>query len=527
MGAITKAVKALPFPGWGGGSGGWGSAYPTATGMRFPIYRGLPGERDWSQIVGDGSGNSIVQACVLWICRNFPQAPMVVLQEDELGVQTKIRGHALPKLWKRPNPFYSGTILWYGVLASYIISGNGYVIKRRNVSGRPAELWYVPHFMMTPRWFRQDSYIDYYEMTVNGVRYPVPVEDVYHLRYGIDPQNIRLGLSPLMTLLKELGVDQEASAFTATILHNLGVPGVVITPDKDQRQDLDEPKREAIKSLFKQKFGGENRGDPIVLSRAANVIQFGFSPDELDLGGIRDIPEERVTAVLGLPASVVGFQQQNSKVGATRAEERDQAFENCIVPTHGLAADELTTQALPEFATSEDDLEFQEVAFDLSKLRVFQDAQGKLAERQATLAKAGIAMRAEARAAVGLPVGPEDKIYIPASNIIELTPDGELVNPALSPGGLPGQKPSGFGLPRSLGTGKEMEDLQKKSEDRESKRDAVMLEGIAALGNALVEAVKSTKEKAPLAAGFEVVRDDQGRLKGVIRTEPQGNEVSN
>ena len=434
MGLVADTVRSLakaapPFPGWGSGSwGSWGGTW----GGRLPIFRGMPGERDWSKLIGDGSASSIVEACVLWLCRNFPEAPPIVVDSGEAadGIPQIVRGHALPKKLRRPNPYYSGTLLLYGLITSFIVDGNGYLLKVRDRLDRVAELWWVPHFMLEPRWSPDGSdYISYYDYRPMGQYIQLAPRDVYHLRYGLDPENSRKGRSPLRTLFRELGVDEEASRFSASILHNLGVPGVVIAPDKESKGALDENAREAIKAKFKESFGGDRRGDPIVMSKPTSIVQFGFSPNDMDLGAIRDIPEERVTAVLGIPAAVVGFGTglQTAKVGATMSELRDQAYENCIIPTQRLVADELSVQMLPDFATPAE-LERLEVAFDLSKVRVLQEAQGKLADRQSTLARAGIAKRSEARAAVGLPVRPEDDVFIPSPGVQVIQPDGTVQN---------------------------------------------------------------------------------------------------
>lgn len=516
MGTIARAVKGLPFPGYGGGYGG---SWQGGIGSRFPIFRGMPGERDWSKLIGDGSQNSIVTACVLWICRNFTQAPMIVVEEGEDDIMHKVKDHSLPKLWKRPNPFFSGRLLSYGLLTSFVTNGNGYIRKVRSEAGKVVELWWVPHFMMQPRWEQPNHYIDWYDYIVDGQRYPVPVEDVYHLRYGLDPTNIRLGLSPLASLFRELGIDEEASRFSASILYNLGVPGIVISPDKDMKGELDEQKRLAIKATFKQSFGGDNRGDPIVLSKPTNVTQFGFSPAELDLGDIRDIPEERVTAQLGIPPAVVGFQQKNSKVGATRGEERDQAFENNIIPTQGLVADEASVQILPDFVKSARELERQEVAFDLSKVHVLLDAQGKVAERWSTLARSGIAKRKEARAANNLPTSPDDDVYIPSPGVQEIRPDGTIILQATGSGqGRIPPPQQQLALP----SGKDVDEVERK--DREDRRDRLIMEGFKEIGRAIIEAGKKEDRNGHSGgAGFDVIRDESGRIAGIARRE--GNSI--
>lgn len=335
MGIFTETMSALAkatplFPGFGGGSWWWN---------RVPRFPGLPGERDWSKLVGDGSSSSIVEACVLWICRNLPEAPLIVVDESD-DVPQIIRRHEFATLMRRPNPYYSGKLLMYGLLTSFIIDGNGYLLKGRDPIGRVRELWYAPHWMLEPRWdLAGREFITHYDYMPDGKLQRLDPSEVFHLRYGLDPENTRKGRSPLRNLFLELGVDLEAAHFSASILRNLGVPGVILAPGKDVKRTIEKPERDALKAEYQAEFGGDRRGSVMVMSRPSEVVQFGFSPDELDLSAIRDVPEERVTATLGLPASVVGFQQQNSKVGATRAEERDQAMQNCIIPTQALLGD--------------------------------------------------------------------------------------------------------------------------------------------------------------------------------------------
>ena len=47
---------------------------------------------------------------------------------------------------------------------------------------------------------------------------------------GIDPNNTRKGLSPLASLYREIFTDDEAANMTASLMRNIGVPGVVLSP---------------------------------------------------------------------------------------------------------------------------------------------------------------------------------------------------------------------------------------------------------------------------------------------------------
>ncbi len=119
--------------------------------------------------------------------------------------------------------------------------------------------------------------------------------------------------------------------------------------------------------------------------------------------GLRQIPEERVTAVLGLPAAVVGLGTglEQTKVGATMRELRELAYENNIGPTQRLFAEEITTQLLPDFVSNVQRWQF---GVDLTDVRVLQDDENERAERWVKLVQGGIATRAEGREAEGLPV---------------------------------------------------------------------------------------------------------------------------
>src|SRR3546814_12138577 len=63
----------------------------------------------------------------------------------------------------------------------------------------------------------------------------------------------------------------------------------------------------------------------------------------MDLSAARDVAEERVCALLGIPAAVVGFGAglQTAKVGATMGELRTLAWTNGVLPSARSLAGEL------------------------------------------------------------------------------------------------------------------------------------------------------------------------------------------
>src|SRR3972149_6101238 len=93
----------------------------------------LPRTRfDYGKEVGDGTGNSIVVACVNWIARTFPEAPVIVLNEGKDGQLIKVPRHPFPRLIDRPNPYSPGPLLWHATLDDRTTTGNAYWVKVRS-----------------------------------------------------------------------------------------------------------------------------------------------------------------------------------------------------------------------------------------------------------------------------------------------------------------------------------------------------------------------------------------------------------
>ena len=272
---------------------------------------------DYRKAVGNGLGSSVLMSPVKWIQRTFPEAYLEVarLRDNELD---PIPNHPLVQLVNNPNGFYTGADLWKPTLYSYLFDGNGYWrIERNERSLAPMALWYVPHWMMEPKW-NPGEFISWYNYSPGGGKgtQRIDPEDVIHFRNGVDPRNTRRGMSEVYSELREIFGDDEAANFVASLLRNMGIPGIVLSP-KGENSVIDNI--DAVKKQLIDKFTGDRRGEPLVNGIAVDVQSFGFDPRKMDVGNLRDISEERVCAALGVPAAVVGYGSglEQTKVGAT------------------------------------------------------------------------------------------------------------------------------------------------------------------------------------------------------------------
>lgn len=385
--------------------------------------------RHFKRSLGDGSHSSLVMAPVLWAARTFPQAPLELLRIADEDPKPE-PDHALIKLVKRPNDFYSGIVLWMATLLSFMVDGNAYWLKIRNAAGEPIQLWWVPHWMIEPVISTDPRvFIDQYEYQPGTDVIRIDASEVVHFRFGLDGANPRKGLSPLRSVLQEIFTDEEAASFAASLLRNSGVPGLIISPDTDLTVDPNDV--EATKESVRDATTGDRRGEPLVLRGKTRIEKLAWSPEQLNVRALRRVPEERVTAVLGIPAIVAGLGAGlDRSTFANMQEAFKAAWENCLIPTGNLLSDELVHQLLPDLDDAPDTVELN---FSIADVRALQEDENRKAERWGALVASGVATRADARRAFELEVTAADDVYLIPLNVLERPAGVPLPPPAPAP----------------------------------------------------------------------------------------------
>lgn len=396
---------------------------------------GRPLDLNNVKYVEEAIKNSAAIASVRWLTRNLSEAPICVGKRDknDLVFNTK---SACYKLLKRPNDHYSTVMMLRAALADYVFTGNGYLIKLRdprqpggiNGSGRVVSLWWVPSFMITPLGDPNDDtiFIKNYKYVVDSDERFYSVDDVIHFRDGFDSNNPRVGMSRFQSLIREILSDNEAGNWTLALLKNMGVPGVVISPDKNVEIDADGA--EKIKNDFSNNFTGVNRGRPMVTSAPVKVLNMAFDAKQMDLQSSRRLNEERITAVVGIPAVVVGLGAGlDHSTFANFSEAREAAYESCMIPILQDFADVLNLQLTPEFH-SED----YEIYFDISKVRVLQPDINALHTRVRGDLMSGMISLDEARKQCGyqpLGDGKGDVFFVPNGVSVSTVPGVAVAQP--------------------------------------------------------------------------------------------------
>lgn len=372
--------------------------------------------------LGNGSSNSAVTACLQVLGTSFSEAHLMVKTIDKSdGLEKEIVMHPLTQLMRRPNPFMSGDIVQQYIINAMHISGDAYLLKQRNNVGKLVALYPLMPEQVTPKG-NNNELITHYEYETSNQKIMVMPNDMVHIRLGLDQTNHRKGFAPLQTVLREIYGDEAAGQMATALLANSGVPNVLITPKDDYGPTQEEA--EQIQKTYKEKVGGKNRGMPLVLSGQMEVTKMAFSPTELDIGTLRRVPEERISAVLGVPAILAGLGAGLDRATYSNAKELREFFtENKLIPLWKQVSEELTQQVLLRDYEVNDNLIFAE--YDFSEVRALQLDMDAMYNRVNVGVQGGWITIAEARELVGLPVDESQDVYMLDSRKI-LVPVNEL-----------------------------------------------------------------------------------------------------
>jgi HK97 family phage portal protein len=405
-----RALSTFMFPGigsaWGAngtdwsGGGSWGSNWVGVSDTNSYNYNNV-----------NAYNSSIVMACLNWISTAFRAAKPSVYKIKGDGTKQYLPNHPFTQFLRRPNPYYSYNKLFAAALMSYYLAGSGYIFKEKtdNGFGITTALYYIPFYMIQPI-PDPNNYISYYRYTINGQSFRIAPNKIIDLRNGLDPYNPLYGRKILQPVLSEIYTDEEAARFVGALVRNMAIPGVVISPDTEKVK-VGKEQAEALKATWKEKFGGDNRGEPFIPNFAAKITPLGFNPEQLQFKEVRRLPEERVAGQFLIPPVVVGLGAGLDKSTFSNYEQAvKSAYESCMIPLWEDIAEELNYQLLYEFTGEANNIGFE---FDVKNVRALQESQDTIVNRNKALFTINGITRAELRGSTGFVVDEErDNVFL-------------------------------------------------------------------------------------------------------------------
>jgi HK97 family phage portal protein len=347
-----------------------------------------------------------VRACVDFLSRNIAQLPIKVYDRVSDTERRRVNDGPLVFTLDRPAPNVTRTRWVSEMVSDLAVYGNSYHVKVRSDDGRIA-LVRIPPKMVTVlgNWIRPDSY----EVAGTSSKKIYKADQVLHIVHGYNPEDQRVGLSPLTTLRQVLAEQAAAGKYREQYWKNAArMSGVIERPAGSPAWS--DAARSRFRAEWEATYTGANAsGKTVVLEEGMAFKPVAFNARDSQYMESFQLTREIVATAYGIPIGLLGL---GSFTYASLSEQHRQLYADCLAPWIVMIQEELEAQLLPEFGTTEG----LYIEFDVdAKL------QGSIEER-ARIFQSSVGgpyvTRNEARAKLNLsPVEGGDELIVPLNVI--------------------------------------------------------------------------------------------------------------
>lgn len=378
-------------------------------------------EPAFHMLVSEGyQKNGAFFACVSALAFGFSEPPLQVFDGPEQDA-TRIPTHPFIAFMQRPNQVGMGQAeLMITTIVYMAIGGNAYWHKIRNARGQVIEVrpYHAGHITAIPG---GDYWIDHYVYDVQGLggtgaQLPrIPREDLVHFKWpSPDPRQPWQAQPPLLAAATNIQSDNELTKYLFALLRNDAVPRTVLVTPADRV--LDDPEARRMKQQWKERYGGENRGDVAILEGGTTVQRLGLNMTELAFDALHRIPETRIAAVMRVPPIIAGLAAGLERSTFANYGEARAAFtQDTLSPLWRMVESEIDADLLPEFGNG------VTVRFDRDQVAALQEDRAVKWGYITTAYKSGLIQLNEGRRKLGFIDVPEGDAFYSAPSMGSFT----------------------------------------------------------------------------------------------------------
>lgn len=364
-------------------------------------------DRNWRTEAGQLETNSTVAIALSKIAQKVAQAKLSVKTHNPDGSVTYAPNNNLYP-WTNPIPQLDAQTLQKAIACSLKVYGNAYLLKRRSKTGFLIGLAPIMPWQITPK---TDVHIDGTPNNGNelitryqvipyggGEMFYVACSEIVHFRDGmVDPNNPALGMSALLACLRQVVTDNEASNYCATLMTNMGIPGVIVSPKDSNASEPTTEQRKGMRERW-QSFTRDRRGQMLDLPGAFEIQKVAMSPTDMKAIESKVHVMTELLGALGVDPMILGL-PSDSKTYNNMSEAKESFIEDTILPLLSIIATTLDKMFFEEgvLTLSKD----QMLWFDHSCYRELDEDITAKYERAEKAFRAGATTRGEYRKALG------------------------------------------------------------------------------------------------------------------------------
>lgn len=223
---------------------------------------------------------------------------------------------------KKPSSMINGFSFWQKVVVQLLLTGNSYVMIKRNAQQEPTGFIQIPansvqiNILSKSAGDGVDGIV--YTVTVeeeNAKTYTVDSKDMLHFRClvsGADAEtNGYCGISPLVSLAQEAAIQDRSNKLANAALSNAIAPSYLIKIPQNQ---IENAKKERFRQAIEHMSSGANAGRAIVLDESMDIQPLAVNPNIDKLLSNSKFSQTQIAKAFGIPAEYLNGQgdQQSS-----------------------------------------------------------------------------------------------------------------------------------------------------------------------------------------------------------------------
>jgi HK97 family phage portal protein len=343
--------------------------------------------------------NAIVNACMRIVADQIAGARLEGYRMSPKNeIEILRQKHPLQRLLDAPNPQTPGFTFRRSLALHLVGYGNAYAVILRDKSGVLAGLKIVhPERVMHISTNDRDEVVAYHWQTSSGKQIITPWSDFVHVKdHLVDPDGY-FGFPRGLASLAQMITDTNASDYVRQVLHNSGIPALVMFGRQGVgREELSRAEESWHERMVQQ---GE-RGRTRFISGIESLQVIGHSLKDLEFPSLRQISREDICASFGVDPRMVGASsakgQEGGLSGSQYQEARRRLEQQTCTPLRMAIQEALDISVTPEFGEVY-------ARFSPSAIAAIIETPTEIAQRSAVLVASRIVTLEEARQENGLP----------------------------------------------------------------------------------------------------------------------------
>ena len=262
------------------------------------------------------SGGKIQTSTIVDANKSFRNSDVfAVVQRISSDIATcSVNGQQYQTLLNNPFKLMNPYAGWQSVFIQLLLNGNAYVVMHENKKHLVTQFEPIPsdNVQLT---LTDDAEDIIYTVHYNDERNDedIPSNRMLHFKLvtpGMD-ENQYTGVSPLISLVPELGIQDNSKKLTLTsLIHAIAPTNIYSTPNA-----LTEPgAREQIREAFEKANTGDNAGRILVMDAGAELKTIDVTPNVSKLLDNATFSQTQIAKAFGIPDSYLNGQgdQQSS-----------------------------------------------------------------------------------------------------------------------------------------------------------------------------------------------------------------------